>query len=249
MKILVCAKQVPDTMEVKLGDDFTLQRDFVAQVLNPADESALELALALRDLHGGSVTALTMGPPRVETMLREILSRGADHAVQLTDSSFAGADTLATARTLHAAVGMLGGFDLILCGRRAADGETGQVGPMLASLLDIACVPNVTHVHIDGNKAFISQLTEYGTQNWQCTLPAVVTMCEWSYRLRLPSLHGLKTARMSKIPCYTPSHLGLDSKVCGLKGSPTRVVRVNARPIGARPCRKLTTVELLEIIG
>ena len=102
MKILVCLKQVPDTTEVKMSDAFTLERDFVAQVMNPADESALELGMKLRDSLGGKVTVLTMGPNRAESMLRESLARGADEAVHMTDPAFAGADTLVTASCLKA---------------------------------------------------------------------------------------------------------------------------------------------------
>lgn len=245
MKILVCIKQVPDTTEVKLGADLTLERDFVAQVVNPADESALELGLNLRDAHGGTVTVLSMGPARVETMLREALSRGADEAVQLTDAAFAGADTLATAKTLRAAVDVLGGFDLILCGRRAVDGETGQVGPMLASLMDAACVVNATEVAISGDTATVSQLTEDGVQRWQCRLPAVMTLCEWSHRLRLPTLAGLKRAKQAPIRRLSPGELSVSRESIGLKGSPTRVVRVSARPVGARLCRKLPVADVL----
>lgn len=253
MKILVLMKQVPDTTEVKLGADMTLERDFVAQVVNPADESALELGLGLRDARGGSVTVLSMGPARVETMLREAISRGADEAVQLTDAAFAGADTLATARTLRAAADALGGFDLILCGRRAADGETGQVGAMLASLMDVPCVVNATEIHCAdaGGDAYavVSQLTEYGVQRWQCRLPAVITLCEWSHRLRLPTLAGLRRARQAQIRMMKPAELGVSPSDVGLKGSPTRVVRVSARPVGARPCRKLPLGELLAELG
>lgn len=144
MRILICLKQVPDTTEVKLTDDLTLEREFVAQVLNPADESALELGLELKEKHGGTVTVLTMGPKRAEGMLREALSRGADEAALMTSPRFAGADTLVTARCLAEAEKALGGFDLILCGRRAIDGETGQVGPMVAAMLDRPCVVNAT---------------------------------------------------------------------------------------------------------
>lgn len=248
MRILACVKQVPDTMDVKLNDDFTLQREHVAQVLNPSDESAVELGLAVRDEVGGTLTILTMGPARVQNTLREILSRGADKAYQLTDSAFAGSDTLATARTLQAAIYQLGGFDLILCGRRAADGETGQVGPMLASLMNIACVPNAVRAHIEGTQARVAQLTEEGIQNWQCSLPALITLCEWSYRLRLPSLAGLKHARYAEIPRMTLSDLAMERGKTGLKGSPTRVVQVNVRNIGIRECRMVDIPKLLEIL-
>lgn len=301
MKILVCVKQVPDTTEVKLSADYTLERDFVAQVMNPADESALEKGLALRDAHGGSVTVLTMGPKRAEGMLREALSRGADHAVLLTDPAFAGADTLATARALKAAFETLGGFDVVLCGRRAVDGETGQVGPMLASLLDIPCIPNAMDarvetpeedrandagcslaIAIDAKKdqalytsavlpsqqqdapandvcktsrpivpdasaiLWIDQLTEAGVQTWRCSTPAVITLCEWSHRLRLPTLNGLRRAAKADIRRLTPADMGIPPVLCGLKGSPTRVIRVCARPSGIRPCEKLSVEAFLQ---
>lgn len=243
MKILVCLKQVPDTMEVKLSGDYTLERDFVAQVMNLADESALELGLTLRDRHGGEVTALTMGPERAETMLREAISRGVDKAVLLTSPAFAGADTLVTAKCLTAAAKTLGGFDLILCGRRASDGETGQVGPMMASMLHIPCVANATTAEVDGDQLQVRQLTEDGVTEWKAALPALVTLCEWSYRLRLPTIHGLRTAKMAEIIRLTPPDIGVTE--CGIAASPTRVVHVRPHPLGLRPCRKLPVNDVL----
>lgn len=245
MKILVCLKQVPDTTEVKMSDSFTLERDFVAQVMNPADESALELGMKLRDQAGGSVTVLTMGPERAGTMLREALSRGADSAVLMTDKTFAGADTLVTAKCLRACAERLGGFDLILCGRRATDGETGQVGPMLASMLEFACVANATDVKRTENGWTVRQLTERGTVIWETDAPLLVTMCEWSHRLRLPTILGLRRAGNAEIRRITAAELGMTSEECGLKASPTRVVRVSARPVGVRPCRKMTLDEAM----
>lgn len=255
MRILVCEKQVPDTTEVRIGADYTLERDRVAQATNPADESALELGLSLRDAHGGSVTVLTMGPARAEGMLRDALSRGADAAVHLHDPAFAGADTLATARAISAAAEALGPFDLFLCGRRAVDGETGQVGPMLASLRNIPCVTNAIAVQAEpvneperGNAPSawrISQLTEEGTQLWRCLSPAVITLCEWSYRLRLPTLAGLRDASRTEVRRLRPSDIGLAPEACGLKGSPTRVVRVRECPSGLRNCERLTVEEFL----
>lgn len=245
MKILILAKQVPDTADVALNGDFTLRRDLVSQAINPADESALEAGLLLRDQNGGVATVMTMGPVRAERMLREALSRGADEAVLLTDPAFAGSDTLATAKVLAAAVRALGGFDLILCGRRAADGETGQVGPMLASLMNIACVANATRLEIDGSFALADQLTESGVLRWRMALPALITFCEWSYPLRLPSLTGLRRAGQAEIRRFSPADLRFSPEECGLRGSPTRVIHVSARPTGARACRMLTVEELL----
>ena len=247
MRILVCVKQVPDTMEVKLSSNLTLQRDFVAQVMNPADESALELALRLRDQNGGAVTVLTMGPERAESMLREMLSRGADKAAHLIDPAFAGSDTLMTARFLSMAARHLGGYDLILCGKRAADGETGQVGPMLAQMLNMACVPNITGAELQGSALTAHQLTETGTIIWRARVPCVLTLCEWSCRLRLPTIMGLRRARNAQILKLTSETIGNTEN--GFKASPTRVIHVRARPTGMRPCQKLAMGEALAALS
>ena len=250
MNILCLIKQVPDSLEVHMGSDLTLQRDFVAQVLNHADESAVELALQLRDLQGGKVTALTMGPPRVEGTLRELISRGVDDAILLTDKAFAGADTLATARTLAAAVKALGPFDLLLFGRRAADGETGQVGPMTAALLGIPCAANITSAECTGGVLSAYQLVETGSVHWEMSLPAALTMCEWSYALRLPTMRGLRVARQAQIRIMSPSDIGVtDPSSIGLKGSPTRGIHISVRPSGVRPTKWITAEEAAAIAG
>ncbi len=246
MKILVCVKQVPDTTEVKLSSSLTLQRDFVAQVINPADESALELGLQLREKCGGTVTVLTMGPARAETMLREMLSRGADEAAHLCDTAFAGSDTLVTAKNLALAVKHLGDFDVILCGKRASDGETGQVGGMLASLLDMACIPNITAASVEGESLNAEQLTEDGKITWNAPLPAVLTLCEWSHRLRLPTIMGLRKAHNAEIKRLTAADIGAP-KNC-LRASPTQVVRIDSRPVGVRPCKKLSYADAMEAL-
>ena len=248
MNILCLIKQVPDSLEVHMGSDLTLQRDFVAQVLNNADESAVELALQLRDQHGGTVTAMTMGPARAEGTLRELVARGVDHIALLTSPKCAGSDTLATARALAKTVEYLGPFDLILFGRRAADGETGQVGPMTAALLDIPCIANCVSAHLEGDTLCADQLTEDGNIHWQTKLPAAITMCDWSYALRLPTLMGLRKAKKADIRMLTPEEIGLDVQEAGLKGSPTRVVKASARPAGVRPTKKITVQEAVEII-
>lgn len=248
MRILICLKQVPDTTEVKLTDDLTLEREFVAQVLNPADESALELGLELKEKHGGTVTVLTMGPKRAEGMLREALSRGADEAVLMTSPRFAGADTLVTAHCLAQAETALGGFDLILCGRRAIDGETGQVGPMVAAMLDRPCVVNATEGEIADGCLKAIQLTEAGSLQWKAPLPAVMTLCEWSHALRLPTISGLRRAAQANVRICEPEDLGIDPADCGLKASPTRVTHISARPVGVRPCVKTSFAEVMKAL-
>lgn len=248
MRILVCMKQVPDSNEVKMKDDHTLERGFAAQIVNPADENALEAALQLRDTYGGSVSLLTMGHAKAESMLREALSRGADAAMLMTDPAFAGADTLVTASCLKACVEKTGPYDLILCGRRATDGETGQVGPMLAAMLDFPCVANAVRVMAEGDCMRIDQLTEKGIITWEAGFPAVITFCEGSYRLRLPTIKGLRRAQTVQIRYIKPANLDLSSETCGIKASPTRVVRVSANPVGIRNCIRTHTGDILDIL-
>lgn len=226
MNILVCMKTVPATAEVQIDGQFRLKRDGVKLQWNIADEAALEAALEL-----GSVTVLTMGPGKLEEPLRELLARGADRAVLLTDPQMAGADTLATARALAAAVKKLGDFDLILCGRRAIDGETGQVPAMLAALLDMPCISSVERID---EELHLFRRLETGTQTLQTTLPAVVSICEYTYTLRLPGILGMRRAKSKTVEKLNAADIGLSPESCGLKGSATKVVAMDAKFPGLR---------------
>ena len=136
MNILVCVKQVPDSKNVKIDPETnTLVREGVESIINPFDLYAVEAALSLKDEYGGKVTAVTMGPPQAEAVLREAVSYGVDEVALLSDRAFAGADTWATTSTLAQAAQKLGPFDLIICGKQAIDGDTAQVGPGLAERL------------------------------------------------------------------------------------------------------------------
>ena len=125
MNIIVCIKQVPDTNEIRIDPETgNLIREGVPSIVNPDDKHAVEEAVAIKEKHGGKVTAITMGPPQAEEALRECLAMGADEAVLLSDRAFSGADTSATSYTLGIAIRKIGEFDLILCGREALDGNT-----------------------------------------------------------------------------------------------------------------------------
>ena len=129
MKIAVCIKQVPDTSEIKIDPvKHTLIRDGVPAIVNPYDKNAVEAAVQLKEKHGGEVTVITMGLPAAKKALKECLAMGCDHAYLVTDRAFGGADTYATSYTLAETLRKLGPFDLILCGKQAIDGDTGQTG-------------------------------------------------------------------------------------------------------------------------
>ncbi|RXI73398.1 electron transfer flavoprotein subunit beta/FixA family protein, partial [Clostridium tetani] len=149
MNIVVCVKQVPDTTEVKIDPvTGTLIREGVPSIMNPDDKNALEEALRLKESNGAKVTVITMGPPQAESTLREALSMGADEAILISDRAFAGADTLATATALSAAIKKLD-YDIVFAGRQAIDGDTAQVGPEIAENLDLPQITYVEKVEVD----------------------------------------------------------------------------------------------------
>jgi len=231
--ILVCMKAVPAAAQVQVDGQFRLERDAVSLQWNVADEAALEMALQLRQIDG-RVTVLTMGPQKLEQPLRELLGRGADHAVLLTDPLFAGADAHATARALAAAAQRLGGFDLILCGRRAIDGETGQVPGMLAAALNVGCVTNGERLWQQDGVLCLERRLEEGTALMELSRPCVVSVCEYTCPLRLPRLSSLRKARQKRVERLCAADLGLTAEQCGLKGSLTQVIRMSNRFPGLR---------------
>ena len=145
MNIIVCIKQVPGTAQVEIDEKTgVLKRDGVASKMNPFDLFAIESAMRLKEKYGGRVTALTMGPPQAEKVLREAFMMGVDDAVLLSDRRFGGADVLATSYTISQGIRKIGSYDLILCGKQTTDGDTAQVGAELAEFLGIPHLANVT---------------------------------------------------------------------------------------------------------
>lgn len=239
MNILVCVKAVPVAAEVQTDGQLSLRRDGVKLQWNIADESALEAALQLKG-PTGRVTVLSMGPAKLEESLRELLARGADEAALLSDPALAGSDTYATGKTLAAAVGKLGGFDLILCGAQAIDGETGQVPGMLAGALGIPCVTAAESLRQEGEELLLERRLEQGSDLLRVKLPAVVSLRAYSYTLRLPGIMGMRRAKQKQITVWTVQDLGLDRTECGLQGSLTAVVRSQNQFPGLRNGEKQT---------
>ena len=177
---VVLVKQVPDTHHLTgevMTKDGTMNRNALPAIFNPEDLNALEMALQLKDRHGGTVTVITMGPPKAANILRESLWRGADRVVLLTDRKFAGADTLATSVALQKAIEKLGRYDLVLAGRQAIDGDTAQVGPQTAEKLRI---PQITYVEsvieIGPTHVIAERALDSGSEIVRCTLPCLLTV-------------------------------------------------------------------------
>ena len=228
MNIVVCIKQVPGTTDVKIDPQTnTLIRQGIENIINPFDTYALEEGVRLREQHGGKVTVITMGPPQAEDALRESISLGADETVLLSDSAFAGADTWATAFTLSRAVAKLEQYDIIICGRQTVDGDTGQVGPELAEMLDIPFIAYVSQIEeINEGYIRVRRMVEEGHEIMETSLPAVITVNKEINIPRLPSLRGIMKSKSAKIDTWGIQELGVDSNMVGLPGSSTQVIKV-----------------------
>ena len=225
MKLVVLVKQVPVVSAMRF-DAATrrLVREGVPTEVSAFDVRALVKALELRTAPGDEVVVMTMGPPDARAALVHCLALGADRAVHLVDRAFAGADTLATARTLAAAL-RREGFDLVLCGRQSADAETGQVGPEVAELLDIVQVTGAHRLHVDRDASLVvvEREIDEGYETVEARLPALVTAAEDLAPERFPSKAGREEAKMRPIAELGAADLDLAPGEVGAAGSPTRV--------------------------
>ncbi|MBI5882285.1 MAG: electron transfer flavoprotein subunit beta/FixA family protein [Elusimicrobia bacterium] len=236
-RCIVCVKPVPDpSLFSKLRLDpetMLLRRDEVPSVINPLDRNAIEAALDIKRRLGGRVAVMTMAPPNAQEQLLEALALGCDRAFLLTDKAFAGADTLATARTLAAGIRKAGRFDLVLCGAWSADGSTAQVGPQLAELLNVPDLVCVTSMDLRSGRILAQCRRENGTVLLDSPRPAVVTLEAGANAPKLPAMGGIGKALKSKVTMWNSRDLGLKPSQVGLAGSPTRMLNVFAAS-GAR---------------
>ena len=230
MKVVVCVARVVDTSEplpVRSGKD-ALEEEGLRHVLNPADEYALEEGLRLKDrFPDSSVTAISMGPPQSESVLRRCLAHGADEAVRLWDEAFRGSDTLATARILAAAVRGVGA-DIVLCGKRASDGDTGQVGAQLAELLDLPAVTSVVRLEVRNSEAVVHRRLARGRREvLRCTLPALFAVEEGINRPRYPKLRAVLWSLSAEVARRGLADLGLRSGEVGAAGSCAQMLKLS----------------------
>jgi electron transfer flavoprotein beta subunit len=266
LNLIVLAKQVPDTKNVTgetMKEDGTVNRQALPAIFNPDDLCALELALSVRDLYGGTVTIMSMGPPRAMEILRDALCRGADRAILLSDRLFAAADTLATSYTLAKAIRKLGMPDIVFCGRQAIDGDTAQVGPQVAEKLHIPQATYVKEARLEDGHLRVTKDVENGYEILRIPMPALLTVTA-GIQPRPPAVKRLlkykrvktifdlqselkeKYPDLSKeeldrkveeetralaerdllIPVWTAEDIGAHPERIGLKGSPTRVKKV-----------------------
>lgn len=240
MRIILPIKQVPETKSVKMDEKTgTVIREGVEAIVNPLDLYAIELGIRISDELGGETLAISMGPAKAGEALREALAMGVDDAVLVSDRAFSGSDTWATSYILSEAIKRVGKYDMIICGERATDGDTGQVGPGIAAWLGIPVLSYVNKLEsADAAVCRVMRMTEHGHEVSRCGYPLLLTVVKEVSDPRLPTLRGKKRAKSAEIPVWDNSFLGLDSGSIGLNGSPTRVSKI-FRPKVARECEKL----------
>ena len=221
-----------------MRDDFTIDRSKGGKQLNPADKSALLAAVVLKKKVGGEIICLTMGPASAENALREAAMDGADRICLITDPNYAGSDTLATSMVLAAALTHLGRPELVLCGRRTVDGETGQVGPQTAIRMGYSCVTNVLSVEL-AEKGFleITRLSESKIEKLLVSLPAIVCVCETHTLSQLPDIESMRRATTIQVEKLSNRELQIPQEKCGHPGSRTKVLKIHRRSIEKRKTR------------
>lgn len=268
LKIIVLAKQVPDTRNVgkdAMKADGTVNRAALPAIFNPEDLNALEQALRLKDAYPGTtVTLLTMGPGRAAEIIREGLYRGADGGYLLTDRAFAGADTLATSYAISMAIRKIKEYDLILCGRQAIDGDTAQVGPQVAEKLGLSQITYAEEIQkVDNGKVTVKRRLERGIETVKGTLPIVITVNGSAADCRPRNAKFVQKYKHAKtvtekqeasadytdlfnirpylnLEEWSVADVNADVKACGLSGSPTKVKKIENVIFQAKESKALT---------
>ncbi|MFQ5997754.1 MAG: FAD-binding protein [Candidatus Bathyarchaeia archaeon] len=237
MEIILCIKQVPDTADMRIDPKTNnLMREGVPSVVNPTDLHATEEALRLKDKLGAHITAITMGPPQADQGLRELIAMGVDQGVLLSDRPFAGADTLATSYAVWKAITKLLPDklpDIVMFGKTAIDGETGQTPPGVAVRLGIPIITYAVKIEkLDLEKKFIEarRRVDEGVELIRSSLPVALTMTEEASKPRQASIDGVLRAKRSNLLVWNKDAIGADPNKVGLPGSPTFVRKVFVPP-------------------
>lgn len=236
MKIVVCAKQVPDTTEVKLDPKTgTLIRDGVPSIINPDDKAGIEAALQLKEkCPGSTVTVLSMGPAQADVALREALAMGCDEAILVTDRAFGGADTWATSSTIAAALKKID-YDVIITGRQAIDGDTAQVGPQIAVHLGLPVISYAEDIKVEGDSVVVKRQYEDRYHVVKAKMPCLITALSELNEPRYMTPGGIFDAFDKEVTVWGRADLkDVDDSDLGLKGSPTKIAKASDKvPKGA----------------
>lgn len=228
MKIVVCIKQVPDTKGgVQFNPDGTLNRAAMLTIMNPDDKAGLEAALRIKDKFGAEVTALTMGLPKAEEVLREAMAMGADNGILVTDRVLGGADTWATSSTIAGALRNID-YDIIITGRQAIDGDTAQVGPQIAEHLGIPVISYAEDIKVDGDSVVVKRQFDDRYHMLKAKMPVLITALSELNDPRYMTPGSIFDAYKKDITVWGRADLkDVDDSDIGLSGSPTKIAKAS----------------------
>jgi electron transfer flavoprotein beta subunit len=243
LNAIALVKHVPDTAQLSSAMDGLKLMAEGPRIANPLDEYAIEECLRLREAHGGQVTVLSLGPAAAVEALRHGLALGADQAILLSDPAFEEGDSLATARVLAAAIAKLGGWDVLIAGRSALDGETGQTAIQVAALLDapqLTYVARIRQIDFAARVITVERLLEGGREVLTSRLPCVVSVVKEINEPRYPSFLGIRKAAKAAVLTWTATDLGLDLAMVGAAGSGVSWPQVSLPPAREGECQFTT---------
>lgn len=238
MNVVICIKQIPDTTNVRIDRKTNnLVREGVPSIINADDLRALELGARFKEEFGAKVYVITMGPPQAKEALKDAIAFGLDEAILISDKVFAGSDTLATTYVLSHSIKKIeeeaGHVDLVLTGKQAADGDTGQVGPGIATRLNFALgayIMKLDEIDLKNQVISATRRLDRGFEKVRIKMPALLTIMSDISEPRYPSLPNLIHSIRYEPRVWNYKDINADSKKCGFFGSPTQVVRANIPP-------------------
>ncbi len=221
-------KQVPDTTDVKWTENNNIDRANMESIMNPADRGALEAALKLKDLYNAEITAITMGPEKSKEILKEAIAMGADEAVLLCDSKFAGSDTCATSKILETCIKeKFNNTDIFFFGQSAIDGETGQTGHSTAKRLNIPSVGNVSEIiEVNDQEITLISETEEERRTYKIKMPCAICINNYITKPRIPKINGYIKSQKYNYITYNLYDINIQEDKTGVKGSPTYVCKI-----------------------
>ncbi|MFC1933015.1 electron transfer flavoprotein subunit beta/FixA family protein [Chloroflexota bacterium] len=241
MNVIVCCKQVidpeapPASFKVDASANKVVPPSGVPPVISPFDEQAVEAALRIKDVHGGKITVISLGINLLRDVVKKPLSMGADELVLLEDEAFAEGDSWSTAYVLAMAIKKIGEYDLIFCGRQAADWDSGQVGSGIAEILGLPNVTVARKVDITDGKARVERVTADGYEVVEVSLPALITASNELGEARYPTIKGIMAAKRVEPVIWKPADVGVDPSQIGAAGRHTKLVKL-FQPIREGKC-------------
>jgi len=251
MNMIVCVKQVidpeapPASFKIDPSSNTVVPPSGVSPVINPFDENAVEAALRIKDAQGGKITALSLGINLLRDVVKKPLSMGADELILLEDEAFAEGDSWSTAYALAMAIKKIGEYDLIFCGRQAADWDAGQVGSGIAEILGLPSVTLAKKIDIIDGKARVERITADGYEVIEVSLPALITVTNELGEARYPTIRGIMAAKKKEPVIWKPADIGGEPSQTGAAGRRTKLLKL-FQPVREGKCEMIEEESLEE---